>query len=205
MGPLSLADMVGMDVANHVQSFLSRADLGVRMSGGNTKLMADMVAQGMLGQKSGKGFFIHDKKAKKGAKPQLNPEAVAMAKAIQKQDLKLSVEDIQLRMVSRFMNEAVLCLQDGIIESPIDGDIGAVFGMGFRPSWVAPLRCWTHGARPSSQTGCWALQSATGSSLLPASCFRMWQRQGASFTKLKLCYTVELSLLYYFWICVYFS
>mmetsp|Transcript_30822 Transcript_30822/g.53299 ORF Transcript_30822/g.53299 Transcript_30822/m.53299 type:complete len:767 (-) Transcript_30822:136-2436(-) len=140
MGPLSLADMVGMDVANHVQSFLSRADLGVRMSGGNTKLMADMVAQGMLGQKSGKGFFIHDKKAKKGAKPQLNPEAVAMAKAIQKQDLKLSVEDIQLRMVSRFMNEAVLCLQDGIIESPIDGDIGAVFGMGFPPFLGGPFK-----------------------------------------------------------------
>jgi enoyl-CoA hydratase/long-chain 3-hydroxyacyl-CoA dehydrogenase len=140
VGPLTLADEVGLDVAHHVQDFLSKADMGNRMGGSNAGIMGDMVKKGMLGRKAQKGFFIYE--GKKGKK--INPEALSMAKEFVKQDLTLETREIQNRAISRFVNEAVMCLQDEIISTPVHGDIGAVFGMGFPPFLGGPFRMLDH-------------------------------------------------------------
>mmetsp|Transcript_26218 Transcript_26218/g.39691 ORF Transcript_26218/g.39691 Transcript_26218/m.39691 type:complete len:791 (+) Transcript_26218:113-2485(+) len=135
VGPITLADEVGVDVTSHVAKFLSNADLGVRMEGGDISLMEKMIEKGWLGKKSGKGFYVYD-----GKKKALNPEINDYLKGFVTQDLNLDEKEMQDRLISRFINEAAKCLEDEIIENPVVGDIGLVFGTGFAPFRGGPFR-----------------------------------------------------------------
>lgn len=138
IGPVALADEVGIDVAAHVQSFLSQ-HLGVRMSAteGKGDLLNEMISKNMLGRKSGSGFFVYPKKGKKS----FNPEIMDLInKARNGRNDKISIEDMRLRSVNMMVNEAAYCLQDNIILNPVDGDIGLVFGCGFLPNRGGPFR-----------------------------------------------------------------
>lgn len=140
VGPISLADEVGIDVAAHVNTSLSSA-LGVRMLGGDPTLFHDMISAGFLGKKSGAGFFIHPKTSKKGAVKAVNPAALELLQTY-RPSAPVTIEnaDVINRLLVRFVNEAILCVQDEIVASPTEGDMGAVFGMGFPPYLGGPFR-----------------------------------------------------------------
>lgn len=138
VGPVTLADEVGVDIISHVANFLSDADLGVRMSGGDVSLMENMIKKGWLGKKSGQGFYTYDDKGKKSQV--IHPDVEAYLKEFVKEDLNLDEEEIQNRIMSRFVNEAAKCLEDEIISDPVVGDIGLVFGTGFAPFRGGPFR-----------------------------------------------------------------
>ena len=84
-----------------------------------------MVKAGFLGRKSGKGIFVYGSGTNKGSK-EVNPEALEIIKQKYARVPRgaNSPEDLQLRAVSRFVNEAVLCLEEKILDSALEGDIG---------------------------------------------------------------------------------
>mmetsp|Transcript_24158 Transcript_24158/g.72076 ORF Transcript_24158/g.72076 Transcript_24158/m.72076 type:complete len:686 (+) Transcript_24158:241-2298(+) len=137
VGPMSLVDEVGIEVAASVGKNLS-GDLGVRVAAGDATFFDEVIANNWLGRKTGKGMFVYE-----GKKKEEHEDMVTLLekyRAMRPQESDNAAEDIQFRMMSRFVNEAAYCLQDEIIATPTVGDIGSIFGIGFPPFRGGPFR-----------------------------------------------------------------
>lgn len=130
VGPITLLDEVGVDIGAKIMPILVR-ELGDRFQGPD--VFDTLLNDGRKGRKSGKGFYTYKGKNKEVDKSVykllgLSPES------------KMAQKDMALRCVLPMLNEAVRCLDEGIIRSPRDGDIGAIFGIGFPPFLGGPFR-----------------------------------------------------------------
>ena len=132
VGPITLLDEVGIDVGDKVGKILHGA-FGARMT--PPEALHQVVASGRLGRKNGKGFYTYDGKEKRVDETvyDLVPGGRAGRKSV-------SGDEIRERIVMQMVNEAVLCLGEGILRSPRDGDVGAVFGLGWPPFLGGPFR-----------------------------------------------------------------
>lgn len=149
VGPIALVDEVGIDVGYHVSETLGKA-FGERVSSGDLQILTELVAKGAKGRKSGKGFYLYQSQkktfldrfiGKKSSKKPINPEVIELINRMGKKTSKpIDLEDVQKRMYLRMINEAAYCLHEGILKRPLDGDIGAVFGLGFPPFHGGPFR-----------------------------------------------------------------
>jgi 3-hydroxyacyl-CoA dehydrogenase/enoyl-CoA hydratase/3-hydroxybutyryl-CoA epimerase len=133
VGPVTLVDEVGLDVAGKSGAIMTGA-FGARMA--PSQAVSRLLASGRTGRKGGQGFYLYDAAGKKGRVDAsvytLLPAGARLTTAPR--------DDIQRRTVFGLLNEAVRCLEDGIVRSPRDGDVGAVFGIGFPPFLGGPFR-----------------------------------------------------------------
>jgi len=120
MGPITLADTVGLDVCLAVAEELSGY-----YGGKVPQTLIDMVDQKKLGKKSGEGFYKYEKGKKK--------------KTTNESSNKLTQQEITDRLVYRIFNESAACLREGIVADTDLLDAGMIFGTGFAPFTAGPM------------------------------------------------------------------
>lgn len=136
VGALTLLDEVGIDVAAHVAEVMHEA-FGHRMrpSGAMAKLRADHRA----GRKNGRGFYLYSRDPRQHARSKRVDDTVYEALGTAPK-ARPKAEEVSLRCAMLMVNEALRCLDEGILRSPRDGDIGAVLGIGFPAFRGGPFR-----------------------------------------------------------------
>lgn len=119
MGPIELADSIGLDICLHVAEILTTLfDTEV------PQRLRDLVAGGHMGRKSGAGFYRYEKgKPVREKLPHVRHSGV----------------DVIDRMILRMLNEIVACLREGVVEDAEQLDAGMVYGTGFAPFRGGPL------------------------------------------------------------------
>ncbi len=119
MGPIELADTVGLDVCLHVGKILSAA-----FGGPAPEAVAPLVEAGKLGRKTGQGLY--EWRDGKAVKPATNAQA--------------EPDDLVDRLILPLVNEAMAVLREGVVADADLVDAGIVFGTGFAPFRGGPLR-----------------------------------------------------------------
>jgi 3-hydroxyacyl-CoA dehydrogenase/enoyl-CoA hydratase/3-hydroxybutyryl-CoA epimerase len=134
---------VGLDVAGKVGAVMAES-FGARMIPGEG--VRRVVESGRTGRKGRSGFYQYDEKGKKGG---VDPSVYPLIHGGDQRNMPggplgavigIDAEEMVNRSVLAMVNEAVRCLQEGVLRSARDGDIGAVFGLGFPPFRGGPFR-----------------------------------------------------------------
>jgi 3-hydroxyacyl-CoA dehydrogenase/enoyl-CoA hydratase/3-hydroxybutyryl-CoA epimerase len=154
MGPIELADVVGLDVVLHVGEIITR-ELG-RETPPFVQTLKDLVARGKLGRKSGQGFYTW-----REGKPQ-RPAATGEPPA-----------DLADRLLLPLVNECVACLREQVVAEADFIDAGVIFGTGFAPFRGGPLAYARSRGTVAVRTRLQELESRYGSRFRPDS---GWER-----------------------------
>jgi len=133
VGPITLIDEVGIDVGGKVGQVMFDA-FGARVTPAES--LRRVVESGRTGRKGKSGFYRYDESGARGDVDASVYELVPHGASRREVD----AAEIQQRCVLAMVNEAARCLEEGVLRSPRDGDVGAVFGIGFPPFRGGPFR-----------------------------------------------------------------
>jgi 3-hydroxyacyl-CoA dehydrogenase/enoyl-CoA hydratase/3-hydroxybutyryl-CoA epimerase len=133
VGPITLIDEVGLDIAGKSGKIMAEA-FGARLT--PSRSLTAVLEVGRLGRKGKNGFYSYDEDGKKEGVD----ASVYELLPTKSERTTLTASEIQHRCVLAMANEAARCLGDGVLRSARDGDIGAVFGIGYPPFRGGPFR-----------------------------------------------------------------
>ena len=163
VGPLTLIDEVGLDIAGKSSAVMIGA-FGYRMIPAVS--IAKVIEAGRTGRKGGKGFYRYEQGKKKGVDETVYPLFSSTG-----QRMLIGARDIVERCVFAMLNEAARCLEEGIVSSARDGDVGAVFGIGFPPFRGGPCPLPGHAGHSHRDSGTRGAGRALLASIRPRPAF----------------------------------
>jgi len=139
MGPAYLMDVVGMDTGHHGRDVMAEGFPDRMKDDGRTAIDV-MYEANRLGQKNGKGFYVYETDKKGKPKKVVDPQSYELLKPVVSETRELSDEDIINYMMIPLCLETVRCLEDKIVETAAEADMGLIYGIGFPPFRGGALR-----------------------------------------------------------------
>jgi 3-hydroxyacyl-CoA dehydrogenase / enoyl-CoA hydratase / 3-hydroxybutyryl-CoA epimerase / enoyl-CoA isomerase len=139
MGPAYLLDVVGIDTAHHASEVMS-AGIPERFAFADKAPHTVMFEQKRFGQKNDVGFYRYELDKKGKQKKVDDPAALELLKTVQREQRDFSDEEIIARMMIPMCNETVRCLEEGIVGTAAEADMGLILGIGFPPFRGGALR-----------------------------------------------------------------
>lgn len=139
MGPAYLLDVVGIDTAVHASKIMA-AGFPDRMKHDGETIIDFMAAAQRYGQKNGKGFYHYTLDSKGKTKKEFNQEVGAVIAKAKKRTLDVTDAEIVERMMLPMIIESARCLEDKIVSTPTEVDMGLLLGLGFPPFRTGALK-----------------------------------------------------------------
>lgn len=175
VGPITLMDEVGIDVGAHVMQILAGLFAGRGVTA--TDIARQLYEAGFYGRKNRRGFYRYENSKRR--RKEVNLEVYRFFGGPGRQPF--DTEAIQERLSLVMINEAVYCLQEGILQAPVDGDLGAVLGLGFPPFRGGPFRYIDAVGAPAILERLEALQAKHGDRFVAAPLLAEKAKEGARF------------------------
>ena len=132
MGPAYLLDVVGLDTGKHAAAVMAEG-FPDRMSSGEGSVIDAMYNAKRLGQKNGVGFYKYEMDKRGRPKKLVDPDGDAVVKTVQSTQKDFDASEIVERLMIPMCIETARCVEDNIVSSPAEADMGLVYGVGFPP------------------------------------------------------------------------
>jgi 3-hydroxyacyl-CoA dehydrogenase/enoyl-CoA hydratase/3-hydroxybutyryl-CoA epimerase len=172
VGPITLLDEVGLDVGAKAAKVMHAA-FGDRLK--PSDVIGKMLTDQRLGRKNGKGFYLYHKGQKTG------PDETVYDLLGLRPEKPASTGLVEQRLVYSMLNEAAMAAGEGVVRTPRDGDIGAIFGIGYPPFRGGPLRYLDDLGAPNVVRVLRELEAKFGNRFTPAASLVAMAEQGGRF------------------------
>ena len=184
VGPITLLDEVGIDVGSHIADTMEKS-FGERLA--PLEAMQKVVNDDRKGRKNKRGFYSYTEQKNplsglfKSNSKTVDESIYTVLGGSSPGSKTLDADSIAERCLLQMVNEAAYCLDEGVLRSARDGDIGAIFGLGFPPFLGGPFRYADAIGLDSLVSKLQVLEAEHGARFSPAPNLVKMAKQGKTF------------------------